>query len=318
MRVVSLAVLGICATVAIVQAMLMVVAFFLLLARDGLLNSYFLGTESIGNDAYIGYLSEAIGFVLLFSLPVGALWAFSLRGKKLLTSDLTRRNATPTVSAILILFALLMSVQFAVVLLQLALQPFMDLLNRSLTDSYDETAVSAALSPLGLLYVGVVGPIIEEIVFRGGIMRRLERHGANFAIVTSSLLFALYHMVLFQAFFAFFAGLLFAYAAGRFSLKWSVVLHMANNLLACAQILVIYYAPSVSTAVNLAMLFLYFACFVFSLAYLATHWDKLRAQKRAGASPLSQVFSNAYRSPVFIVIVTVFVLFMLGSIMVLA
>ena len=60
-------------------------------------------------------------------------------------------------------------------------------------------------------------------------MRSLQRYGVNFAIVVSALLFGAYHFILFQSIFAFFTGLLLAYVCQRFSIKWSMLLHILNN-----------------------------------------------------------------------------------------
>jgi hypothetical protein len=88
---------------------------------------------------------------------------------------------------------------------------------------------SAYLNLPGILYVVLLGPIFEEIIFRGAILRSLQTFGNNFAIVVSSILFGLYHLILFQGTFAFFVGLLLGYCALRFSIKWAMLLHIANN-----------------------------------------------------------------------------------------
>jgi hypothetical protein len=69
-------------------------------------------------------------------------------------------------------------------------------------------------------------------MFRGAVMRALQPYGRSFAIVVSSLLFAVYHLNFFQLPFTFLAGLLLAYCAMHFSLKWSILLHILNNGLA--------------------------------------------------------------------------------------
>lgn len=79
------------------------------------------------------------------------------------------------------------------------------------------------------LFVGVVGPVFEEVVFRGVVMRSLAPYGRNFAIVTSSVMFALYHGDFTQGLFAFFVGLLFGFVAMEYSIVWSIALHVTNN-----------------------------------------------------------------------------------------
>lgn len=80
------------------------------------------------------------------------------------------------------------------------------------------------------LYVGIIGPVVEELVFRGFVMRALEKHGKVLAIVVSALLFGLMHANIPQSIFAVFSGLILGYAAMRYSIVWSIALHILNNL----------------------------------------------------------------------------------------
>jgi hypothetical protein len=87
-------------------------------------------------------------------------------------------------------------------------------------------------TPTGLLYVCIVGPIIEELIFRGAIMRSLERFGLNFSIFISALIFGLFHIFTVQAVFAFLMGLILGYLASRYSIKWSILAHILINSVA--------------------------------------------------------------------------------------
>ncbi|MDF7665118.1 type II CAAX endopeptidase family protein [Bifidobacterium sp. ESL0745] len=82
----------------------------------------------------------------------------------------------------------------------------------------------------GLLFVGVTGPIVEEILFRGIVMDNLEHYGRWFAIVTSATLFGFFHGDIPQGFSAFLGGLLLGYVASEYSVVWSAVFHIVNNL----------------------------------------------------------------------------------------
>lgn len=80
------------------------------------------------------------------------------------------------------------------------------------------------------LYMGIVAPVVEEIVFRGLIMRGLQPYGKRFAVLTSAILFGLFHGNLIQSPYAFVVGLVLGYTAMEYSILWSMVLHMVNNL----------------------------------------------------------------------------------------
>lgn len=78
----------------------------------------------------------------------------------------------------------------------------------------------------------IVSPVAEELIFRKIMLDRLVVCGEKPALVFSALCFALYHMNLFQFFYAFGLGLIFGYAylrTGR--IRYSISLHLIVNLL---------------------------------------------------------------------------------------
>lgn len=98
------------------------------------------------------------------------------------------------------------------------------------------TSFGVVDTPLSLMSIAVYsclwGPVVEEVAFRGVILTSLKRYGKIFAIVTSSLFFALLHGNLSQGVFTFGLGLVLGYAACEFSLIWSIGLHIFSNVLA--------------------------------------------------------------------------------------
>lgn len=82
------------------------------------------------------------------------------------------------------------------------------------------------------LYVTCVGPLAEELFFRGMILPRMTRFGQKMALFYSALLFALYHVNLYQFFYAWGLGLLLgALYLKTGSIRMGYVLHAAINLL---------------------------------------------------------------------------------------
>ena len=105
-----------------------------------------------------------------------------------------------------------------------------NLLGISLEDSIaSASGNSDALSMF--LYVCLLAPIWEEILFRGYVMRTLERYGKKFAILASAFLFGVYHGNVVQSPYAFVVGLILGYVAMEYNVVWAMVLHMINNLL---------------------------------------------------------------------------------------
>ena len=81
------------------------------------------------------------------------------------------------------------------------------------------------------LYAGIFGPVVEELVYRGVVMRALKPYGKVFAIVVSAILFGAMHANLTQSMFAFMIGLVLGYTAMNYSIIWSIALHIANNMI---------------------------------------------------------------------------------------
>jgi len=94
-----------------------------------------------------------------------------------------------------------------------------------------QMASAGADSMSMFLYMGLAAPIVEEIVFRGVLLRGLEPYGKRFAILASSVLFGLFHGNLVQSPYAFAVGLVLGYTAMEYSIGWAMVLHMFNNLI---------------------------------------------------------------------------------------
>ncbi|MFU0519608.1 lysostaphin resistance A-like protein [Gardnerella swidsinskii] len=80
------------------------------------------------------------------------------------------------------------------------------------------------------IFVVILAPIVEEWLFRKQLLSRLRAYGEKRAIVFSALAFALFHMNIFQFFYAFGLGLVFGYIYIRTSkLSYSIFLHMIVN-----------------------------------------------------------------------------------------
>lgn len=90
-------------------------------------------------------------------------------------------------------------------------------------------------SLLKIPVVVIVAPLLEEYIFRKLLIDRLHPYGEKAAILFSGLSFGLFHMNLFQFFYAFALGLLFAYVYTRTGkLRYSVLMHMVINFLGSA------------------------------------------------------------------------------------
>ena len=94
-----------------------------------------------------------------------------------------------------------------------------------------DTREDITASIIFVLYLGVMGPVVEEFIFRGFIGYRLERYGKVFTILFTSLIFSLIHNNISQEVFTFMVGIVFAYVAIEYGFQWAVLFHMMNNFL---------------------------------------------------------------------------------------
>ncbi|MGI5989398.1 MAG: CPBP family intramembrane glutamic endopeptidase [Lachnospiraceae bacterium] len=91
--------------------------------------------------------------------------------------------------------------------------------------------MTSQLDPVNVIVLVVVGPILEEFFFRKQIIDRLGRFGEKQVILFSALAFGLFHMNLYQFFYAFLLGLVFGYVYTRSRrLRYTIAMHMIINL----------------------------------------------------------------------------------------
>lgn len=129
---------------------------------------------------------------------------------------------------------------FSFLLLHFAIQGIFTYLNGILEFLFNlfgltlEEAFIAATDPgedaAALFYTAIFAPLAEEIIYRGLLLRYLEKYGRVFAILMSAMFFAVMHGNPTQGIFAFLVGILYGYIALEYSVFWTIFLHMFNNL----------------------------------------------------------------------------------------
>lgn len=86
--------------------------------------------------------------------------------------------------------------------------------------------------PLKVVVIVILAPLLEEYVCRKQIIDRTRQYGERIAVLLSALVFALLHQNLFQFFYAFGLGLIFAYIYTRTGrLRYPILLHGFINFL---------------------------------------------------------------------------------------
>lgn len=130
----------------------------------------------------------------------------------------------------LLFFAVSYAVMYLANLLGMAINALTDsLLGRSSAAGATELIEASPLLYI-LLFAVLLGPTIEELMFRRLLLSRLRPFGDGFAILVSALAFGFFHGNLSQFFYAFAVGLLLGYlytATGR--VRYPILLHIALN-----------------------------------------------------------------------------------------
>lgn len=131
---------------------------------------------------------------------------------------------------------------------------------------------------LSFLYGAIVGPIVEELMFRKLLLDRLRRLGDLPAILLTGIAFGLFHMNILQFFYASALGFIFAYVTIKTNrIRYSIILHMLINSIG------IVVAPLVVKANNIGVM-LVLATWVFTAiavgcTFFALNIKKVRFEK---------------------------------------
>lgn len=187
---------------------------------DELINHLLLSLEKSGAPYLIA---------ILIGIPLLLLYYWTIHPQKI--KKLFISKSPMNAKTFFLIFIVFMSSQGLFAIIGAALEAFFNLFHLSVLDALEEIPQSSTLSMF--LYVSFLGPITEELIFRGLILRKLQKYGTLFAIIVSSILFGAFHGNLAQGLFATFIGFIFAYVAIEYSISWAILLHIINNFIFC-------------------------------------------------------------------------------------
>ena len=185
------------------------------------------------SEYLISYLNSNFSVILIISIFLSfALFSiiYSLRGKNIVT-DCKLKGGNPGES---VLYGGMFgfSANFVIIIILAKLMSFKFL--EQTFEQYDSqvTSVIAQGSFLSTLVgVGIIGPIFEEIMFRGVISREFdELFSPKVVIVLQGLLFGVYHMNIIQGSYATLLGIFLAYTVYKTNSIWpSIAAHIVMN-----------------------------------------------------------------------------------------
>ena len=194
------------------------------------------------------------GYIVMFSAIGGAIpmLIVGVKNNSLINIIQKREKAWPV--QIAFIFFVIMGLQM---LTNIAMTPVINFLESSTGVSFseaNEVATSHSVSSSMMLYSIIIGPIIEELLYRGVLLRTLERYGKWFAIIISALIFGLMHGNAVQFPVALVIGLLFGYLTIKYSIGLSMILHVLNNLSVEIIGRISAYSENMGVLINLSVL----------------------------------------------------------------
>ena len=127
-------------------------------------------------------------------------------------------------------------------LLTKGINALIDLVAGNSSNSGAIDMINSSPAAYTLLFAVFLGPLVEEVIFRHIILRRLLPFGEGFAVSVSALLFGFYHGNIAQLLYAFWVGWILGIVAVRTGkLIHTVLLHCSLNLLGSLPAIILPY-----------------------------------------------------------------------------
>ena len=182
---------------------------------------------SIAMDQVLGNaVQNGCGYLL--GTAIGAVVLLLWKKRQFCFSEIWKKRGSMSLSDFCALLCIFVSGQALFQILAIAMEFLFNQFGLSIVKSI-ETASFTADSISMFLYVALIAPVFEEILFRGWILRTLEPYGRKFAIFASAFMFGIFHGNPVQTPYAFAVGLVLGYVTVEYSMAWAIVLHVINN-----------------------------------------------------------------------------------------
>lgn len=115
---------------------------------------------------------------------------------------------------------------------------------------------STIMRVIYISYICVLGPILEEIIFRGIALKSMKKYGAFTAVIFTSIIFSMFHLNLVQFMTPLLLGLLLGFITVKTdSIVPAIIIHMFNNSMATLITCVAGLSQSVSTIISTIFIF---------------------------------------------------------------
>ena len=194
----------------------------------------FTGNEVGGSIREVAFTllnnTDYIGIAYLINLPLGLLLFQWYRKGKLFKEDWKAKGPRKMNWKVFVVFLSFFGFsQLFFALYQTGLENLLNQYGLTISTATESATLQGDHSWSMLLYAWFLGPIFEELVFRGAILSQLKKYGSVFAIIMSSVFFGFFHQNPVQIPFAFMIGLVMAYVALEYGILWTMIFHIINN-----------------------------------------------------------------------------------------
>ena len=187
-------------------------------------------TLKLINKKYNCNLDISNGTIMIIIVSVGFIPFLVLRGKEFINYDLKVKNKSINIKAILLGILLVLGLNYISSFITLILTTILGSFGASIETSQEVLNFSNSTSMI--IYAVLIGPVFEEFVYRGAVLRYLEKYGTKFAIIVSAVMFGMMHGNIIQIPSAILVGIVFGFIAKKYSIKLSILLHIINNAFA--------------------------------------------------------------------------------------
>lgn len=219
-------------TMLVYYALMNLVAVLVLIADlVGYLTQLLMSGQNLDPDAMMQYIMDGAmnnGWMYIMSIAIGLLVVLFWKGKGYWRNEVFVKNNPMTVGSFFSLLCVFLSAQFFFQMFSMALEWLLNQIGFSAMAAVEMASTTGSTFSM-YIYICFLGPIAEELLFRGIVLRTLRPWGKQAAILISALVFGLFHGNVVQIPFAFAVGVVLGYVAVEHSILWAIVLHIINN-----------------------------------------------------------------------------------------
>lgn len=183
--------------------------------------------ETNSQDAALDQvIQNGLGYLL--ATAMGAIALLLWKKRQFCFHEIWKKSKSMTIGSFCAILLVFVSAQALFQVIAAAMEWLFQLFDMSVLKSLEMASFTADSISM-FLYVALLAPVFEEILFRGLVLRTFLPYGRKFAIFASAFLFGIFHGNPVQSPYAFAVGLILGYVTVEYSLVWAVVLHTINN-----------------------------------------------------------------------------------------